>query len=209
MLPFGKRYIRHVAQESENLRFIFSGSNRHILEMMFDDRTRPLYSLCDRITIDRIHETDYLAYMHKVAEKTWEKTVDESVFSEILALTECHPYYVNVLCDKVWNECENKIPTKLIVRNLWQDYILQEKTKVAKELSSLNMSQRKILIEIAQGSTKNLMGKASLKKLDFSSATVMKSLRLLEEQDYINRDKNEEYFLVDPLIKASILLFFP
>jgi len=33
-----------------------------------------------------------------------------------------------------------------IITNLWHDYILQEKSKIAKELGSLNMSQKKLLI---------------------------------------------------------------
>lgn len=53
--------IRHVAQESENLCFVFSGSNRHILANMFDDRSSPLYMLCDRISIDRISVIEHVA----------------------------------------------------------------------------------------------------------------------------------------------------
>lgn len=87
-------------------------------------------------------------------------------------------------------------------------YILQEKSKIAKELGSLNMSQKKLLIAISQGITKGLTGASELQKLNFSSGAVIKSLRLLEEQDYINRDKSGGYFLVDPLIKASLMLFY-
>lgn len=201
--------IRHVAQESENLRFIFSGSNRHILSMMFDDRTRPLYSLCDRITIDRIHKKDYGKHINHVAKKRWEKQIDESTLEEIFILTEFHPYYMNVLCNKIWSFCENKVPNKTIIKNLWQEYILQEKSKIAKELGSLNTSQKKILIAISQGITKDLTSKSELHKLNFSSGAIIKSLKLLEEQDYINRDKEGKYFLVDPLIKSSLVLFYP
>ncbi|MCX7121006.1 MAG: hypothetical protein NTZ67_04435 [Gammaproteobacteria bacterium] len=201
--------IRHVAQTSENLIFIFSGSNRHILAMMFDDRSRPLYSLCDRITVNRIHKEDYIKYINKVAKKRWKVKLDQSILDEVFLLTEYHPYYMNVLWDKIWSFCENKFPTHLTVRNLWEDYILQEKSKIAKELGSLNTSQKKLLVAIAQGMTKDLTSKAELHKLNFSSGAVIKSLRLLEEQDYINRDKTGGYFLVDPLIKASLMLFYP
>src|SRR3990167_10481805 len=199
-----KNYIK-----SENLRFIFSGSNRHILSMMFDDRTRPLYSLCDRITIDRIHKKDYGKHINHVAKKRWEKQIDESTLEEIFILTEFHPYYMNVLCNKIWSFCENKVPNKTIIKNLWQEYILQEKSKIAKELGSLNTSQKKILIAISQGITKDLTSKSELHKLNFSSGAIIKSLKLLEEQDYINRDKEGKYFLVDPLIKSSLVLFYP
>ena len=201
--------IRHVAQESENLRFIFSGSNRHILANMFDDRSRPLYNLCDRITIDRIKECDYVAYINAISKKTWAKYLDKSVFEEIFLLTERHPYYMNVLCDKIWSYCENMLPTNSDVAQLWQEYIFQEKSKTAKDLSSLNTSQKKLLIAISKGATRDLTSKATLHELDFSSSAITKSLRLLEEGDYINRNIDGEYFIVDPLIKSSLMLFYP
>jgi len=201
--------IRHVAQESEYLRFIFSGSNRHILANMFDDRSRPLYSLCDRITIDRIKEEDYMAYINGVSNKTWGKDLEKSVFDEIFLLTERHPYYMNVLCDKILSYCENRAPSTIDVTQLWQDYIFQEKSKTAKDLSSLSTSQKKLLIVISKGATKDLTSKITLHELDFSSAAIIKSLRLLEEEDYINRNIHGEYFMVDPLIKSSLILFYP
>ena len=91
---------------------------------------------------------------------------------------------------------------------MWQDYVIQEKSKIAKELSSLSTSQKKLLIAVAQGASKDLSGKAALHKFDLSSAAVIKALRLLEEQDYVNRNKEGGYFVVDPLIKLSLTLHY-
>lgn len=201
--------IRHVAQESKNLRFIFSGSNRHILANMFDDRSSPLYMLCDRITIDRIHEDEYVKHLNKVAKKTWEKKLENTVAKEIFRLTERHPYYMNVLCDKLWIYCTGNLPKIETVTNIWKDYVLQEESKIAKELSSLNTSQKKLLIAVAQGASKDLTSKETLHKFNLTSAAVVKSLKLLEEQDYLNRNRNNEYFVVDPLIKTSLMVFYP
>lgn len=201
--------IRHVAQESENLRFIFSGSNRHILANMFDDRSRPLYMICDRIIIDRIDENDYAAYLNKVAKKSWKKQLNKPVIDEIFRITERHPYYMNVVCDKLWRCSGNKLPTAEMVSSVWKDYVLQEESKIAKDLGSLNISQKKILIAIAQGTSKELTGKITLHKFDLTGAAVIKSLKLLEEQDYINKNKKGEYFIVDPLIKSSLMLYYP
>src|SRR5690606_35752077 len=51
--------IRHVAQETKYLSFVFSGSNRHLLSRMFFHKSRPLYKLCDKIVLERIPEADY------------------------------------------------------------------------------------------------------------------------------------------------------
>lgn len=201
--------IRHVAQESENLCFIFSGSNRHILANMFDDKSSPLYMLCDRVTIDRIKEKDYIDYLNKIAVKTWKKNLDLSVVDEIFKLTERHPYYMNVLCDKIWTYCEGTLPTVDVVKTGWSDYVQQEESKIAKDLSSLNTSQKKILITIAQGISFDLTSKEILRKFNLTGAAVIKSLKLLEERDYLYKNKNGGYFIVDPLIKSSLKFFYP
>lgn len=201
--------IRHVAQECEYLRFIFSGSNRHILSNMFDDRSRPLYMLCDRISIDRIHESNYINYLNKIAEKTWKCDLDPNVIAEIFKLTERHPYYINVLCDKLWINCDVIPPTTQDVATIWKNYILQEQSKIARDLSTLNTSQKKLLIAIAHGLSKDLSGKTALHKFNLTSGAVIKSLKLLEEQDYLNKNSEGEYFIVDPLIKGALLLFYP
>src|SRR5262249_39477694 len=137
------------------------------------------------------------------AKKTWKKNISPIVIEEIFMLTERHPYYINVLCDKLWTYCGENLPTVESVNIVWKDYILQEESKIAKDLSSLNTSQKKILIAIAQGVSKDLTSKDTLRKFNLTSAAVIKSLKLLEEQDYIGRNKNGEYIMIDPLIKAS------
>jgi AAA+ ATPase superfamily predicted ATPase len=52
--------IREAAQKSTHVSYLFSGSNRHLMEQMFYDRKRPFYKLCDQIKLERIHEKDYV-----------------------------------------------------------------------------------------------------------------------------------------------------
>lgn len=61
--------LRQVAQLTKSIAFIFSGSNRHLLNQMFNDRNRPFYKLCERIVLDRISEVAYEQHLQKVAKK--------------------------------------------------------------------------------------------------------------------------------------------
>jgi AAA+ ATPase superfamily predicted ATPase len=63
--------IRQIAQASTRLVFIFSGSNRHLLHKIFNDRNRTFYKLCDRITLERIHDKDYTPYLQTAALARW------------------------------------------------------------------------------------------------------------------------------------------
>ena len=95
--------IRHVAQETKYLCFVFSGSNRHLLSRMFYDKNRPLYKLCDRIVVERIGQEDYEKHINKLSKKRWKAIWKDSALSTLFELTECHPYYVNNLCLRLWD----------------------------------------------------------------------------------------------------------
>jgi hypothetical protein len=60
--------IREVAQRSTHVIYFFSGSTRHIVDGMFNDKTRPLYRLCDILYLSAFNQntiTPILIMLHK------------------------------------------------------------------------------------------------------------------------------------------------
>lgn len=202
--------IRHVAQESKYLLLIFSGSNRHLLTHMFDDKSRPLYLLCERIILDRIEEKHYTDFIKKIAQKTWKKNLSDQTLSDIFTVTERHPYYMNVICNALWKDFEekNSPPTSDTVKKYWQDYIHTERTRISRELSYLSFGQRKILTAIAFGHTTEVTGKLFLQKVGVTGPSVITAMDVLEQHDLVGRKEDGHYFVVDPLMKASLQYYY-
>lgn len=199
--------IRHVAQETKYLCFVFSGSNRHLLGRMFYDKNRPLYKLCDRIIVERITQVDYAKHINKLSKKRWKSIWKESALTTLFELTECHPYYMNNLCLRLWDSTLQQPPTTEIIQTTWQAYVKEERADIMQELLSMPPGQRKILIELACGHSTGLTSKEMLKKLNLSGSSVTEAMQLLEQKDYIeSRDKG--YFMVDPLIKSTLIFHF-
>lgn len=199
--------IRHVAEQTEKLTFIFSGSSRHLLTQMFEDRNRPLYNLCERITLPRISSKDYAIFINKYAIKTWSKSLSKNVFDTIFELTDRHPYYMNVLCRRIWGESIKHAPTSEFVRKQWNDYAEQEISKTSKDLSMLGTSQIKILTVIANNIKVKLTSKYIQQSLNLSSSGIVKAIKVLMEKDFIER-RNNSYEIIDPLIKWSLKHFY-
>lgn len=199
--------IRTVAEKSKHLIFIFSGSNRHVLANMFDDRSRPLYMLCDRITLDRIHAKDYVAFINKIAIEKWGSALPEAFYTALFATTELHPYYVNLLCGRLYT-LKHTLPSTTDIKDIWHHCLVEEKSKTAMELSKLSLVQKKLMVLIANGQTSNLASKETLSRLNTTSASVVKSLKTLIAKDYLFEDPASGYHIVDPLIKSSIRTFF-
>lgn len=196
--------LRHVAQETRNIIFIFSGSNRHLLAHMFHDSNRPFYKLCHEIQLQRIAAEDYIRYFNHVSQKAWGKILSPEVVTEIFNCTERHPYYVNALCMKIWMHTQQ--PTAESVRHIWEEYVFEERSKTINELSKLTANQYFILNKIAYEHNTQLTSHVFLSEAKIPSSSVVQTLVYLEKNDYIYK-KEDVYYLVDPLIKSSLLHF--
>lgn len=200
--------IRHVAQKTQYLSLVFSGSNRHLLARMFYDKSRPLYKLCDRIVLDRISKAEYVEHINGFAVKRWGKSLDAAILEDIFELTELHPYYINNLCLHLWNTELKKTPQHDDVITCWHKLIIEERNEMLRELSMLSIGQRKVLNIIAHGQKTGLTSKNSLKKTDLTSSSVTEAIKTLIQKDYVEQLENNEYRIIDPLIKATLLFYY-
>lgn len=195
--------IRHVAQKTKYLTFMFSGSNRRLLKSMFEEETRPLYKLCRQLYLKRIEFEDYRLHLKKIAKKTWKKELSEAAIKTITTLSERHPYYLNKLCDIIWTENQS-IPTEKQILRSWQLLLDEEKSDTIKELSALSIGQKKVLTQIASGKSDNLMSNAIAKKIDMSPSSIASALQGLKEKDII-QEIDRQYSIINPVIKPYVI----
>jgi len=195
--------IRHVAQASNYLTIIFSGSHRHLLKGMFNQRNKPLYRLCDEILLDRIAQEDYIPFLEKFFFQKWGKPLSKSIIDKIFCHSECHPYYFNAICEKLFSE-EN-MPTEKSVDCVWEDLIATKKKDILHETKSLNITHKKILVAIAHGIDHGLTSQKFLSQADVSGASVVRALEMLEAEDFIEKI-HDRYRLIDPLLKSILKL---
>ena len=195
--------LREVAQKSKYISFVFSGSDRHLIEQMFNDKKRPFYKLCNVIRLDRISEHDYEKQLQKASIEKWNNELSKETIEEILFYTERHAYYLNKLCSILW---QDKQPTPSAVSKAWNGFVLENKSPVERELSLLTTNQRKILTFISEkGEIFEPFGKAFLSKLEMSNSSAARAMKLLMDKDYILVDpENNVYKLLDPLMKSVL-----
>jgi hypothetical protein len=189
--------IRHAAQETQQLSFIFSGSNPHLLKNMFEDERRPLYKLCRKLVLDRIDEKHYQTHLNKAAKATWRKELTSEVFQHIMLVSERHPYYVNYLCDELWSETASA-PTISDVDKAWDMVIEEEKSDLLKDFFSFSENQRKLMVYIANYGAKKLHSNDVAKKMKVATSSISRALSSLVENDYIEKI-GEDYRLIIPV----------
>lgn len=198
--------IRHAAERSKNICYVFSGSNRHLLSQMFDDKSRPLYHLCERLSIARIEPKEYRDHLIKLSKIRWKKVIKPFVIEQILSCSKCHPYYLNLLCSRIW-DLDAPIESEEEVEKIWKGYIEEEKGRIADEITQLTLNQRKILIAIARGSISQPTNKTFLASANLSLASSSQAVKSLTARDMIYRDTSDVLRLVDPSVEYFIQHF--
>lgn len=194
--------IRHAVERSTRVSYIFCGSKRHLLNEMFSDKSRPLYHLCDLMTINRIAAPSYQKFLNKIAKNKWKKGLEDEVISEILHLTENHPYYVNALCRRLWRSQE--AITLIEVRKTWDEYVTQQGAWIIDDLSRLTLNRKKLLTALAYQATNEPQGQVFAERAGLSPSGVQKSLLDLYRADLIYQNENGYYHVLDPAVSYFI-----
>lgn len=194
--------LRQVAQLTQSISFVFSGSSRHLLHELFEDRTRPFYKLCERVSLDRISENAYEKHIQLAAKIHWGHGLNENELASIFSYSERHPYYLNLLCSRLLLADK---PSVSNIKKAWSLYALEQRSHVACELDLLSKNQKKLLIMLARSNgTLAPFGKDFVHTTNMSKATIEQSLSFLEKKDYVFRNADGRFTILDPLIKTVL-----
>ncbi len=198
--------IRHIAQETSNISFIFSGSNRRLLMQLFDDKSKPLYMLCDMLKLERISTSAYLPHLQKLAKKRWNNELSLIVFEKIMQLTELHPYYVNVLCNELWKQ--EAIPAIEDVFSCWQQCYEIHEDRLIAELEKLSTKQQNILKALALNPVVQPTGQSFTQVAQAPISTITQTIKSLIDKDMVYRVKQVDE-LIPQLIENQLRVLDP
>jgi len=194
--------IRHAAERTAHSTYVFSGSNRHMLAAMFGDAGRPLYRLCERLPLARIARAAYIPFLLAAARETWRRELEPAALDAILAHTRRHPYYVNLLCARLWREPEP--PQEDDATAHWDAYVRQEARWLAHEVAELSPNQRAVLAALAQEPTAHPQSKGFLARTRLAGASNAQAVSVLTERDLVYRDEHQRLRVLDPALERYL-----
>lgn len=192
--------LRFIAQKTKHISFIFSGSNRHLLSKIFDDRSRPLYKLCHKMIIQRIAPEHYKLYINKLAKREWQQVFSDDVMNEIFSCTKLHSYYLNILCSYLFES--DKLPTEEDVITCWEKVCREEQGSIAKEVEFLTSKQKHLLQEIAKHpGLKEPTAKDFVNRVNLTPKGIMGAIAIFLKHDLIEKLDTGEIRIVDPVLE--------
>ena len=191
--------LRSFAQTAKHVVFVFSGSNRHILQEMFSDKSRPFYNMCDHLLLNKISAQDYQQHLEKLSKKQWKKKLSTETLEAIFTFTARHSYYVNLLCRSLWQK--EQLITADDVFEEWKIIAAEKRYEVSSDFEKITPIQRGILVELAREPFAHPTSKAVLVRLNASIAGVAHAMADLLRRDYIFKNDGEPYRVLNPIME--------
>ena len=201
--------LRTHIQKMNNCLFIYAGSNRHILENMFNSAAKPFYNSAEQMYLDCIPKDIYLGFVEEQFRKADRRITPEAA-SLAYNLFEGHTYYVhNVLHNAFAYVDSDKAIDETDISKTLSD-ILEEKGRTfASVMNQLNYQQKETLIAIAkEGKASGVTSVAFVKKhaLKSPSSVQYAISALLEKQllTYQNQGRTKVFCPSDRFMEMWI-----
>lgn len=98
-----EQQLRAIMQKQNNINYIFLGSQESMMEGIFERKKSPFYHFGSLMRIGAIPYKDFHEYLAERLSPVIPVGHDcEQTATEILEVTNCHPYYTQQLAAKVW-----------------------------------------------------------------------------------------------------------
>ena len=183
--------LRTYVQRCTNAHFIFSGSQRHLMNGIFTSPSRPFYQAVTIINLQPLDlnvYADFCIGKFEQASKHVEKTVIELLYERFEAVTSYMHRILNVMFSRTetGGTCTPPMVDEAI------DFLIRMSSDTYESLFyQMPEKQRLLFLAIAQeGKAKEVNGGQFLKRHKLSSASsVSSALKGLLEKDFITVDK--------------------
>ena len=201
--------LRSYIQKMNNCLFIYAGSNRHILENMFNSAAKPFYNSAEQIYLECISKDVYTAFIAEQFNRA-SRNITPGAASLAYDLFEGHTYYVhNVLHNAFAYIDSDKTVDEADISKILSDILEEKGRSFASLMNQLNYQQKEVLIAIAkEGRASGVTSVAFVKKhaLKSPSSVQYAISALLEKQllTYENEGRTKLYSVSDRFLEMWI-----
>lgn len=182
--------LRTYVQKCKHTWFIFAGSDRRMMEKLFNNPSEPFYMSCSPLYLDAIQYENYLAFARHHFEAAG-KSLQEESFKQVYDLFDGHTWYVQRLMNEMfaWTK-----PGEVADAQMASDaltFVIKTYARTFQEqMSSYPEAQKQLLIAIAKdGQAQQVTSVAFCKKHSMKSpSTVQSALRVLHDKGIVRKD---------------------
>lgn len=182
--------LRSKIQQCKNTSFIFAGSKRHVMSMMFDSPKKPFYQSAISMGLDPIPEGTYVAFATGLFER-YGKNVDAAVVSTAYRTFEGVTWFVQMVMNELFaitpfdGRCTEKYVPEAI-----HNIVLSQEVQYKEILSMIPPKQKQVLQAIAkEGRASGITSAQFIRKYQLPSASSIQSaVKGLMEKEILTQE---------------------
>ena len=189
--------LRSHVQFSKNVKFIFSGSKKHLMDAMFSSVNRPFYQSTQKINLREIPMDMYAVFVQHHFSKVG-KTFPLSLFDTIYSLLLGHTWYIQLILNQLYS-LPKKEYTENDVERIISGVLEEENATYKTYCELLTKGQLQVLTAIAkEGKIDTLTHSHFLRKYNLAAASSVRlAVKTLIDKSLLLRDEDGYYFVYD------------
>ena len=196
--------LRKRIQNCHNANFVFSGSKRHMMALMFTSQSRPFYHSSSIMGLEAINEQTYLAFANHHLSKN-HKEISAEAFAYLYHRFDGITWYVQYVLNMLYTSITDKPLLEEDDVKFAIDVILaQHRFAYQALIYQLTAKQKQVLMAIAlEGKPSSLMSQEFLQKYHLGASTVQGAVKTLLDRDFITQDDGV-FQLCDKFLELSL-----
>jgi uncharacterized protein len=184
--------LRTLIQPLKNLRFIFSGSSKHLLHDIFSNSKRPFFASTQPLYLESINKDKYMLFIEEKFSDHKRKINDDALLF-IVEWSRRHTYYTQTLCNKIFATGAKNIKIE-DVHAVCNNLLLDQEHIFFQYRQLLTSMQWDLLKAIAiEGKVYQPSSKRFISKHEVGTpANIQRTLEALLNKEMIFRDRDND-----------------
>ena len=177
--------LRSHIQHLTSVQFIFSGSQRHVLENMFASANRPFYQSTQIMNLYEIQESSYYQFSSEKLEAHHQQ-MPADVFNDLYQLLAGHTWYIQMVLNRLYESGQRQI-TKSLVNKVLNEIIDENEATFQTFMRLITPAQARLLKAIAkEGTVQQALGSSFISKYQLgATSTVRSAIQALVEKELV------------------------
>ena len=187
-VPFEGK-LRSLTQQSNNIVFIYSGSEQHLLNEIFNKYNMPFYQSTRMTSIGKIEKEVYYKFIIRQFKKA-KRDVNPVIIDHILEISHLHTYYVQAIANILYSQ--ETLPTTISeFEILYREFIIEKSVFYSELPERLTKQQFSVIKGVAKSgivenpTSANFMEIAKIR----SSSSMYRAINSLLDKQLIIKDE--------------------
>lgn len=190
--------LRTMMQSCSNTHFIFAGSKRHTMTMMFNSPSRPFYQSTLNMSLEPLPLDVYTSFCQSLFEKR-NKHLDAEVISQIYKDYEGYTWFMHMLLNELFFLTdEGATCTLKDLQDALNNIVISQQQAYKEQMALIPIKQKMVLLAIAEeGKATGVTSSSFVKKHSLpSTSSVQSAIKGLLEKELITHE-NGSYCIYD------------